>query len=107
MGPVPRVPGYHVPYAQRIKEATGLIVMAPGFVTEAQQAEDLLQSGAVDLISMARELMYDSEWPIRAAEALGVEDHLKLFPPQFAFRLSEREKSRTMGINQPGAVFPM
>lgn len=106
MGPVPRLPGYHVPYAGRIKEATGLATMAPGFITEAHQAEDLLQSGAIDLVAMARELMNCSEWPIRAAEALGVPDYLDLFPPQFAFRLSERERSRRMAINQPGAPFP-
>ena len=106
MGPVPRLPGYHVPYAARIKEATGLATMAPGFITEPQQAEDLLQSGAIDLVGMARELMNCSEWPVRAAEALGVEDYLGLFPPQFAFRLSDRERSRKMAINQPGAPFP-
>lgn len=106
MGPVPRVPGYHVPYAARIKEATGLATMAPGFITEPRHAEELLQSGGIDVVAMARELMNSSEWPVRAAEELGFADALGLFPPQFAFRLADREKSRRMEINQPGAAFP-
>jgi len=107
MPPVPRLPGYHVPYARRIKEATGLLTMAPGLVTGAAQAEELLQSGAVDLVAMARQLMYDSEWPVRAAEEFGLADFLDLFPPQFAFRLRDRQRARAMDINQPGARFPM
>lgn len=107
MGPVPRLPGYHVPYARQIKAETGLTTMAPGFITEPAQAEELLRSGDIDLVCMARELMADSEWPVRAARELGYPGALDLYPPQFSFRLTEREKSRAMEINQPGAVFPV
>ena len=41
--------------------------MAPGLITEPQQAEELLQRGDLDLIAMARELMYSSDWPAHAA----------------------------------------
>lgn len=106
-GPVPRVPGYHVPYAARVKEATGMMTMAPGLITEPQQAEDLLQSGVVDMVAMARELMYNADWPAHAAKELGVPDYLELFPAEYTLRLKQREKSRGMAINQPGAVIPV
>lgn len=107
MGPVPRIPGYHITYAKLVKEATGMLTMAPGFITQAKQAEELLQSGVIDLVGMARELMYNSEWPVHAAKELGVEGFLEFFPPHFTYRLKDRERARGMAINQPGAKIPL
>ena len=91
MPAVPRAPGRHLAFARRVKQATGLATMAPGLITEAGQAEQILQAGDVDLIGMARELMYCSEWPAHAARQLGVKDFFDLFPPDFARRLKRRE----------------
>jgi 2,4-dienoyl-CoA reductase-like NADH-dependent reductase (Old Yellow Enzyme family) len=107
MGPVPRIPGYHITYAKLVKDATGMLTMAPGFITQAKQAEELLQSGVIDLVGMARELMYNSEWPVHAAKELGVEGSLEFFPPHFTYRLKDRERARGMAINQPGAKIPL
>jgi 2,4-dienoyl-CoA reductase-like NADH-dependent reductase (Old Yellow Enzyme family) len=104
---VPRIPGHHVPYARAVKEATGMLTMAPGLVTEPQQAEALLQSGDIDLVAMARELMYSSDWPAHAARALGVPNYLELFPPEFTLRLKLREEHVAMPQNQRGAVVPV
>jgi 2,4-dienoyl-CoA reductase-like NADH-dependent reductase (Old Yellow Enzyme family) len=106
MPEVPRVPAYHVPYARRIKEATGMPTMAPGLITSARQAEELLQHGDVDLIGMARELMWNADWPVHAAQELGVPDYLKLFPAEYTPRLAAREEQARMPINQPGARIP-
>jgi 2,4-dienoyl-CoA reductase-like NADH-dependent reductase (Old Yellow Enzyme family) len=91
MAAVPRIPGRHLPFAARVKQATGAITMAPGLITEPEQAEQILQEGSVDLIGMARELMYHSEWPVHAARKLGVADFFELFPSDFAYRLRRRE----------------
>lgn len=99
---VARVPGYHLPYARRIRDATGLPTMAPGMITEPAQAEAILRRGDVDLIGMARELMYHADWPVHAARALGVADHFDILPPEFAQRLRLREEQRAMPINSPG-----
>jgi 2,4-dienoyl-CoA reductase-like NADH-dependent reductase (Old Yellow Enzyme family) len=107
MRAVPRIPGYHVPYAKAVKEATGMLTMAPGLVTDPHQAEALLQQGRVDLIAMARELMYSSDWPAHAARALNVPNYLELFPPEFTQRLKAREQQVTMPENQPGAITPV
>lgn len=97
---VPRVPGYHLPYARRIKAETGLMTMAPGMITDPEQAEASLQDGSVDLVGIARELMFNGDWPVHAARLLGVADHLDMFPPEFAHRLKTREAQKAMDINQ-------
>ena len=39
MALVPRVPGYQVPYASRVRRETGIMTMAVGLITEPHQAE--------------------------------------------------------------------
>ncbi|PZW40843.1 2,4-dienoyl-CoA reductase-like NADH-dependent reductase (Old Yellow Enzyme family) [Humitalea rosea] len=92
---VPRVPGYHVPYAARIKAETGVPTMAVGLITEAQQAEGYLQAGACDLVALAREMMWNPNWPAHAAAALGA-DPLALLPPSYAWWLEKREEVRRL-----------
>jgi 2,4-dienoyl-CoA reductase-like NADH-dependent reductase (Old Yellow Enzyme family) len=66
-------PGYQVPFATAIKEAVPQVpVGAVGLITDAQQAEDILSSGRADVILMARELLRDPNFPLRAANTLGV-----------------------------------
>jgi 2,4-dienoyl-CoA reductase-like NADH-dependent reductase (Old Yellow Enzyme family) len=93
---VPRVPGYHIPFAERIRREVGIATMAPGLVTEAQQAEDYLQGGKADLIVLARELMWNPNWPAHAAKALGVADPLALLPETYAWWLRRREDVRKL-----------
>lgn len=42
-------------------------------ITEAHQAEHVLRSGQADCVVLARELLRDPYWPLRAARALGEE----------------------------------
>jgi 2,4-dienoyl-CoA reductase-like NADH-dependent reductase (Old Yellow Enzyme family) len=64
-------PGYQVPYARAVRQATGLPTTAVGLITEAQQAEDILQAGDADLIAIARAVLYKPRWPWEAAVTLG------------------------------------
>jgi len=66
-------PGYQVPYAREIKKQSGLHTWAVGMITEAQQAEDILQAGDADMIAMARSIMRNPRWAWHAAEELGAE----------------------------------
>lgn len=104
---VPRIPGHHVPYAAAVKRETGMLTMAPGLITEPQQAEELLQRGDIDLIAMARELMYSSDWPAHAARALGVPNYLELFPPEFTHRLKLRAEHVAMPENRAATSVPV
>jgi 2,4-dienoyl-CoA reductase-like NADH-dependent reductase (Old Yellow Enzyme family) len=44
---------------------------AVGLITDAHQAEAILQSGQADLIVMARQLLREPYFPLHAAKALG------------------------------------
>ena len=94
MAIVPRTPGYQVPYAERVRRETGVKTCAVGLITEPEHAEDILQRGQADLIAMARELMYNPNWPVHAARKLGVTDYLDLLPTEYAWWLKRREKIR-------------
>lgn len=64
-------PGYQVPFARAVREGSGLPVAAVGLITEPEQAEAILADGSADAVLMARELLRDPHWPLRAAAELG------------------------------------
>jgi len=68
---IPLGPGYQVPFAQAIKEATGLTTIAVGLITQPKQAEDIVASGKADMIALARGMLYDPRWGWHAAAELG------------------------------------
>ena len=70
---VPLGPGYQVPFAARIRAEAGLPTGAVGLITDPQQAERILAEGSADLVLLARELLRDPRWPLRAAQVLGVD----------------------------------
>ena len=72
--------GYQVPFAQAIKEATGVVTMAVGLITEAKQAEEIVASGKADMVALARGMLYDPRWGWHAAAELGGE---VCAPPQY------------------------
>jgi NADPH2 dehydrogenase len=77
---IPLGPGYQVPFAQAVKDATGLNTMAVGLITEAKQAEDIVASGKADMVALARGMLYDPRWGWHAAAELG--GHVDA-PPQY------------------------
>jgi 2,4-dienoyl-CoA reductase-like NADH-dependent reductase (Old Yellow Enzyme family) len=92
--PVPRVPGYHVPYAERVRREAGVMTIAVGLITQAHQAEAILQNGQADLVALARELLWNPHWPVHAARELGVSGYLDLLPRGYAWWLRRREDIR-------------
>jgi len=68
---IPLVPGYQVPFAERIKKEAGILTAAVGLIDNAEQAEEILTSGKADLILMAREFLRDPYFPLHAAKQLG------------------------------------
>lgn len=64
-------PGYQVPFARAIREASGLPTMAVGLITEPAQAEAIVANGAADFVALARGLLWNPRWVWHAAAALG------------------------------------
>jgi 2,4-dienoyl-CoA reductase-like NADH-dependent reductase (Old Yellow Enzyme family) len=65
-------PGYQVPFAERIRRDTTMPTGAVGMITEPHQADEIIRSGKADVVILARELLRDPYWPLRAARELGV-----------------------------------
>ncbi len=77
---IPLGPGYQAPLARRIKDDTGLPVIAVGLITEPRQADEIIQSGQADLVALGRAMLYNPRWPWHAAAELGAQ---VAAPPQY------------------------
>ena len=86
---LPRVPGFQVPFAERIRKDVGIKTMAVGLILTPQQAEEV--AGKVDLVAIGREALYDANWPLHAAQALGADPEFARWPVQYGWWLTRRE----------------
>ncbi len=77
---IPVGPGYQVPFASRVRREAGIPSGAVGMITEPQQAEKVIAEGDADAVLLARALLRDPHWPLRAAAELGAEVR---WPPQY------------------------
>jgi len=68
---IPVKPGYQVEFAEKIKNETNMLTGAVGLITQAVQANNIITKGQADLVIMARELLRDPYFPLRAAHELG------------------------------------
>jgi 2,4-dienoyl-CoA reductase-like NADH-dependent reductase (Old Yellow Enzyme family) len=69
---IPVSPGYQVPFSEAVRK-TGILTGTVGFITNARQAESILQEEKADLVFLARELLRNPYFPLLAARELGVE----------------------------------
>jgi 2,4-dienoyl-CoA reductase-like NADH-dependent reductase (Old Yellow Enzyme family) len=69
---IPIHPGYQVPFAQRIKEGSGMPTGAVGLINSPDLAESIVANGQADLVVLGRTLLADPVWPLRAANSLKV-----------------------------------
>jgi 2,4-dienoyl-CoA reductase-like NADH-dependent reductase (Old Yellow Enzyme family) len=90
---LPRVPGFQLPFSERVRKETGLKTMAVGLILDAKQAEEALQGGRADLIAIGREALYDPNWPLHAARELGADPEYARWPQQYGWWLTRRESA--------------
>ena len=69
---IPVGPGYQVPFAEAIRRNAGIPTGAVGLITDPRQADEIIRSGKADVVILAREMLRDPNWPLRAARELGV-----------------------------------
>lgn len=101
---VPRIPKFQANFADVIRREAGIMTIAVGGITQPEEAESILQDGCADLVALAREFLWNADWPAHAAKALGLPDPQGLMPHEYAYRLRLREKQKEMPINQGGEV---
>jgi 2,4-dienoyl-CoA reductase-like NADH-dependent reductase (Old Yellow Enzyme family) len=77
---IPVGPGYQVAFADRVRRETGLATGAVGMITDAAQADQIIRTGQADVVLLARELLREPYWPLRAADQL---HHPASYPVQY------------------------
>ena len=67
---IPNKPNYQVPFANKIKNNSGIITGTVGLITNAIQAEEILENREADLIFVGRELLRNPYFVMEAANIL-------------------------------------
>ncbi|MGV6946174.1 NADH:flavin oxidoreductase/NADH oxidase [Sphingobacterium kyonggiense] len=65
-------PGYQVPFATAIKKATGIVTGAVGLITNAGQAQEILEQGAADFVLIGRSFLRNPHLVLQWAKDLDV-----------------------------------
>lgn len=68
---IPAAPGFQLPFAQMVKAATGMPTIGVGLITEAKMAESAVADGLVDVVAVARAVLYNPRWLWEVAAQLG------------------------------------
>jgi 2,4-dienoyl-CoA reductase-like NADH-dependent reductase (Old Yellow Enzyme family) len=90
--PKARIPvgkGYQVPFARKIRHEAGIMTGAVGLITEARQANEIVTSGDADLVFLARELLREPYWALKAQQELGVEPS---WPTPYGYAVKRRAR---------------
>jgi 2,4-dienoyl-CoA reductase-like NADH-dependent reductase (Old Yellow Enzyme family) len=86
---IPIAKGYQVPFAQRIRDEVGIRTGAVGMISDPQFADEIISSGQANLVFLARELLREPYWAIKAQHALEEE---QIWPKQYGYVLKRRVK---------------
>lgn len=90
---VPRQPGFQVPFAAEIRSQANVATMAVGLIQDANQANEIVQNGEADLVALARELLWNPNWPLHAAQTLEVDSNFEQWPHQYGWWLARRSRA--------------
>ncbi len=67
---IPVGPGYQTRFAERVRREAQIATGTVGLITSAEQADTVIRSGQADVVFLARELLRDPHFPLRAAREL-------------------------------------
>ena len=90
--PKARIPvgkGYQVPLARKVRDEAGVMTGAVGLITDARQADEVVTGGDADLVFVARELLREPYWAIKAQQELGEEP---AWPISYGYAVKRRAK---------------
>lgn len=77
---IPVGPGYQTTFAERVKHEAHIPTGAVGFIISPLQADHIIRTEQADMVFLARELLRDPYWPLRAAKEL---KHATTWPSQY------------------------
>jgi len=77
---IPIGPGYQTKFAEKIRCEADILTGTVGAITDPVQADHILRTGQADIVLLAREMLREPYWPLRAARELG---HAASWPAQY------------------------
>jgi len=86
---IPVAKGYQVPLSRRIRDEAQIMTGAVGLITEPQHATEIVTGGDADLVFIARELLREPYWALKAQQVLGQEPS---WPTQYGYAVRRRAK---------------
>ncbi|WP_419709930.1 hypothetical protein [Pseudomonas sp. NFX224] len=88
---VPWGPNFMVPYAERVRQETGLQVATSWHIKGAQDADTFIREGRLDLVFLARSLLANPHWAFHAARELKIDESEAVLPTPYAYWLKQWE----------------
>src|ERR1700733_13705443 len=86
---IPLAPGYQVPFARRVGAEAGIMTGAVGLITEPRSADAIITEGCADLVFLARELLREPYWALKAQHDLQEEP---AWPVQYGYAIKRKTK---------------
>jgi 2,4-dienoyl-CoA reductase-like NADH-dependent reductase (Old Yellow Enzyme family) len=86
---IPVAKGYQVPLARKIRCEAGVMTGAVGLITEARHANEIVTGGDADLVFLARELLREPYWALKAEQELGAEQS---WPISYGYAVKRRAR---------------
>jgi 2,4-dienoyl-CoA reductase-like NADH-dependent reductase (Old Yellow Enzyme family) len=86
---IPVAKGYQVPFARKIRDEAGIMTGAVGMITETAHANEIITGGDADLVFLARELLRQPYWALRAEQELGTDP---AWPTQYGYAVRRRAR---------------
>ncbi len=108
---ITRRPAFQVPFASHIRRHAGIMTMAVGLIRTAEEAESIVRHGHADLVALGREMLWNPNWPLHAAEELRLAGRWRSWPIQFGWWLERRQRARaatapSSSDHPPGSAVP-
>ena len=86
------IPGFQVPYSEKIKKEANINTMAVGAIIDPHQADDIILKQRADLVALGRELLADTQWVYKAASIFELPNAKSYLPDSYSFYLSRRDE---------------
>jgi 2,4-dienoyl-CoA reductase-like NADH-dependent reductase (Old Yellow Enzyme family) len=101
---VPRVAGFQVPFAERVRREAGIPTIAVGLITQAEHAAEIVEQGQADLVMIGREALIDPNWPAGARTRLRPEGGYAHWTQPLGWWLDRRVQSIAVRGASPSAA---
>jgi anthraniloyl-CoA monooxygenase len=86
---------YQTPFADRIRHATGIPVIAVGAISSWDDVNSLILAGRTDLCALARPHLYDPHWTLHAAAEQGYDGPGVVWPAPYRAGSRRPQTGRT------------